>query len=156
MSNSLSGGEILSQVTIYSKYARYLPHSGRRENWNEIVDRTVSMHCRKYPKLEKDITSVFDKYVRSKLVLPSMRSLQFIETPGISAGGINEAGLAIGVTFVVRNTIKPRPGIAANVAARWILDNFATTKEAIDYLRAIPHVSGYSHRSSPVMRVCDS
>lgn len=74
----------------------------------------------------------------------SMRSLQFIETPGISAGGINESGLALGVTLVVRNTIKPRPGIAANVAARWILDNFATTNESVDYLRAIPHISGYT------------
>ncbi len=74
----------------------------------------------------------------------SMRSLQFIETPGISAGGINEAGLALGVTLVVRNTITPRPGIAANVAARWILDHFATTDDAVDYLRAIPHISGYT------------
>lgn len=77
MSNSPSGGEILSQVTIFSKYARYIPSLGRRENWNEIVDRTVSMHCKKYPKIEKDIASVFDTYVRPKLVLPSMRSLQF-------------------------------------------------------------------------------
>jgi predicted choloylglycine hydrolase len=74
----------------------------------------------------------------------SMRSLQFIETPGISAGGINEAGLAVGVTLVVRNTIKPRPGIAANVAARWILDHFGTTEEAVAYLRKIPHISGYT------------
>ncbi len=73
-----------------------------------------------------------------------MRSLQFIETPGISAGGINEAGLALGVTLVVRNTITPRPGIAANVAARWILDHFAATGEAVGYLQAIPHISGYT------------
>jgi predicted choloylglycine hydrolase len=74
----------------------------------------------------------------------SMRSLQFIETPGLSAGGINEGGLAVGVTLVPRNTIKPTPGIAANVAARWILDHFATTEEAVDYLQAIPHISGYT------------
>jgi predicted choloylglycine hydrolase len=74
----------------------------------------------------------------------SLRSLQFIETPGLSAGGINEAGLAVGVTLVARNTIRPRPGIAANVAARWILDHFTTAEEAVDYLRAIPHISGYT------------
>ncbi|MGY5876202.1 MAG: C45 family peptidase [Candidatus Thorarchaeota archaeon] len=73
-----------------------------------------------------------------------MRSLQFIETPGLSAGGINEAGLAVGVTLVVRNTIKPRPGIAANVATRWILDHFATTEEAVTYLKEIPHITGYT------------
>jgi predicted choloylglycine hydrolase len=74
----------------------------------------------------------------------TMRSLQFIETPGLSAGGINEAGLAVGVTLVVRNTIKPQPGIAANVAARWILDHFATTYEAVEYLKEIPHITGYT------------
>ncbi len=74
----------------------------------------------------------------------SMRSLQFVETPGLSAGGINEAGLAIGVTLVPRNTIKPKPGIAANVAARWMLDHFATTEEATKYLKKIPHISGYT------------
>lgn len=74
----------------------------------------------------------------------SMRSYQFIETPGLSAGGINEVGLAVGVTLVCRNTITPRPGIAANVASRWILDHFATTEESIDYLRTIPHISGYT------------
>jgi hypothetical protein len=74
----------------------------------------------------------------------SMRSLQFIETPGISAGGINEVGLALGVTFVVRNTVTPRPGIAANVATRWILDHFTTTEDAVDYLRSIPHISAYT------------
>jgi hypothetical protein len=81
MSNNLSGGEILSQVTIFSKYARHLPHLNRRENWDEIVDRTLSMHCRKYPKLEEEIIEVFNNYVRPKLVLPSMRSLQFAGKP---------------------------------------------------------------------------
>jgi hypothetical protein len=74
----------------------------------------------------------------------SMRSLQFNETPGLSAGGINEAGLALGVTLVPRNTIKPQPGIAANVASRWILDHFSTTDEAVAYLRKVPHISGYT------------
>jgi len=74
----------------------------------------------------------------------SLRSLQFNETPGLSAGGMNEAGLAVGVTLVCRNTISPRPGIAANVASRWILDHFTTTEEAVDYLRTIPHIYGYT------------
>jgi hypothetical protein len=71
----------LSQITVYSKYARYIPELGRRENWNEIIDRTINMHCRKYPKLEKEITRVFNQLVRPKLVLPSMRSLQFAGKP---------------------------------------------------------------------------
>lgn len=74
----------------------------------------------------------------------SMQSLQFIETPGLSAGGVNEVGLAVGVTLVPRNTIKPQPGIAANLATRWILDHFTCVDEAVAYLKEIPHISGYT------------
>ena len=73
--------KLLSDITIFSKYARYIPELGRRENWDEIIDRTVSMHCKKYPKQEKKIIQVFDEFVRPKLVLPSMRSLQFAGKP---------------------------------------------------------------------------
>ena len=73
--------KLLSDITIFSKYARYIPELGRRENWDEIIDRTVSMHCKKYPKQEKKIIQVFDEFVRPKLVLPSLRSLQFAGKP---------------------------------------------------------------------------
>lgn len=73
--------KILSDVTVYSKYARYLPQYQRRESWNEVVDRTLEMHCRKHPDISKQIEMVFDTFVRPKLVLPSMRSLQFSGKP---------------------------------------------------------------------------
>jgi ribonucleoside-diphosphate reductase alpha chain len=72
---------LLSKITIYSKYSKYIPESNRREDWDEIIDRTMLMHCKKYPKLEEEIIHIFERYVKSKLVLPSMRSLQFAGKP---------------------------------------------------------------------------
>jgi len=68
--------EILSDITIYMKYARYLPKKERRESWREIVTRNKRMHIKKYPDLKEEIEGAY-KYVYKKKVLPSMRSLQF-------------------------------------------------------------------------------
>ena len=73
--------DILSQVTVFGKYARYIHELGRRETWDEICDRNVAMHCKKYPELKDDIRRVYDEYVRTKKVLPSMRSMQFGGAP---------------------------------------------------------------------------
>lgn len=66
----------LSSVTVFSKYAKYLPEVQRRETWDEIIDRYEIMMWRKYPQLKKEITSNI-QYIRDKKVLPSMRALQF-------------------------------------------------------------------------------
>jgi ribonucleoside-triphosphate reductase len=68
--------KILSDITVHMKYARYLPESYRRESYEELVDRNKEMHIKKYPKLEEEIEEAY-KYVYSKKVLPSMRSMQF-------------------------------------------------------------------------------
>lgn len=68
--------ELLSSVTIYSKYSRYLPSKNRRETWEEIVNRNKSMHLKKYPKLREEIEANY-KYVLDKKVLPSLRGMQF-------------------------------------------------------------------------------
>jgi len=68
--------EILSEITIFNKYARYLPERNRRESWSEIVTRNMEMHIEKFPKLQSEIKSAY-RYVYDKKVLPSMRSLQF-------------------------------------------------------------------------------
>src|SRR5574340_1422755 len=72
---------ILSQVTIFNKYAKYIPEVQRRETWEEIVERNVSMHVKKYPQLKEEIKQVYRKFVLPKKVLPSMRSLQFAGLP---------------------------------------------------------------------------
>lgn len=68
--------KILSDIIIYSKYAKYDEILNRRETWNEIVDRNVRMHSKKYPELTKEIEEAY-KYVYERKVLPSMRSMQF-------------------------------------------------------------------------------
>lgn len=68
--------EILSELTAYSKYARYKEEIGRRETWEENVARVENMHINKFPDLKEDINKAFD-FVRRKEVVPSMRSMQF-------------------------------------------------------------------------------
>ena len=68
--------EILSDITVHMKYARYLPEKQRRENWHELVTRNKNMHLKKFPNLKTEINWAYD-YVYNKKVLPSMRSMQF-------------------------------------------------------------------------------
>ena len=72
--------EILSDIVVYNKYAKYLPTKQRRETWKELVTRNKEMHQEKYPNLKEDIEDVY-KMVYDKKVLPSMRSLQFAGKP---------------------------------------------------------------------------
>ena len=67
---------ILSDITVYMKYAKYIPKLNRRETWDELVTRNKEMHQKKFPILKKEIENVY-KYVYDKKILPSMRSLQF-------------------------------------------------------------------------------
>jgi ribonucleoside-triphosphate reductase len=69
--------EILSNLTIHMKYSRFLKEKGRRETWEELVDRNMQMHIKKFPKLKGKIEEVYKNFVLPKKVLPSMRSLQF-------------------------------------------------------------------------------
>ena len=69
--------QILSDITVYTKYAKYLPKMQRRETWEELVTRNMEMHMAKFPQIKADIEETYRKYVYTKKVLPSMRSLQF-------------------------------------------------------------------------------
>jgi len=71
---------ILSDITVHMKYAKYNPELNRRETWGELIDRNVQMHIKKYPQLKEQINEAY-KFVYSKKVLPSMRSLQFAGKP---------------------------------------------------------------------------
>jgi ribonucleoside-diphosphate reductase alpha chain len=72
--------QILSEITVYNKYAKYLPDVKRRETWDEIVTRNKEMHLQKFPQLIDEIESVY-KLVYDKKILPSMRSMQFAGKP---------------------------------------------------------------------------
>ncbi len=71
----------ISRFIFTTKYARYNSAIERRETWEECVDRVATMHVAKFrKKLAKDeldqIRGAFD-LVKSKAVVPSMRSMQF-------------------------------------------------------------------------------
>lgn len=72
--------QILSDITVYMKYAKYVPELSRRETWDELVTRNMEMHIKKYPALESEIRENY-KLVFDKKVLPSMRSMQFAGKP---------------------------------------------------------------------------
>ena len=70
------GQQILSEITVHMKYARYLPRQQRRETWAELITRNRDMHIANFPDLKSTIEKAYE-LVYEKKVLPSMRSLQF-------------------------------------------------------------------------------
>lgn len=69
--------KILSDVVVFQKYAKFIPEINRRETWEEICERNMVMHIRKFPQLKEEIKKVYKEFVYTKKVLPSMRSMQF-------------------------------------------------------------------------------
>lgn len=97
--------EALSEIVIFNKYAKYNAKEGRRENWDEIVDRYVELLVKKYgvandlllldyirnTPQEELATQIWNgkfspladeiisnsEYLREKKVLMSMRMAQF-------------------------------------------------------------------------------
>ena len=72
--------KILSDLTVFMKYAKYTTSKQRRETWEELIDRNKEMHVKKFPNLKEEIEGAY-KLVYDKKVLPSMRSLQFAGKP---------------------------------------------------------------------------
>ena len=68
--------ELLSDIVVYNKYAKYIPHLQRRETWSEIVTRYLTMLIKRYPHLKEQIEEK-GKMFYEKKILPSMRALQF-------------------------------------------------------------------------------
>ena len=71
---------ILSDITVYMKYAKFNSELQRREIWNDLVDRNKSMHLKKFPTLAEEIDEAY-RFVYDKKALPSMRSMQFAGKP---------------------------------------------------------------------------
>lgn len=68
--------KILSDITVFNKYSKYLDKEKRRETWDEICSRYEEMMIDKYPILKDEIKDNM-MFIREKKVLPSMRALQF-------------------------------------------------------------------------------
>jgi ribonucleoside-diphosphate reductase alpha chain len=66
----------LSDIVAFRTYAKFLPHLGRRESFEETINRNMSMHLDRFPKLSKEILKAYS-HVHSGYVMPSMRGMQF-------------------------------------------------------------------------------
>lgn len=74
--------QILSEITTFLKYSKYLEKEKRRETWDEMtIGRNAEMHVKKFPLLKEEILQVYADFVLTKKVLPAMRSLQFAGVP---------------------------------------------------------------------------
>ena len=77
--------EILSDITVYMKYAKYMPEQNRKETWLELCQRNMDMHIEKFKHLGEDflqeIEDVYADYVIPRKILPSMRSMHFAGKP---------------------------------------------------------------------------
>ena len=72
--------EKMKDVITVTKYARFIPSQKRRENLTEVIERNKAMHLEKFKGDEKTIEKihqVYDNYVHTLKVFPSMRSYQF-------------------------------------------------------------------------------
>ena len=78
MNNSI---KILSDIAVHTKYAKYVPKLERRESFDEICDRNMAMHIKKFPQLKARIENIYRRFVKTKKILPSMRSMQFAGKP---------------------------------------------------------------------------
>ena len=80
---AIDSSKILSDITVFTKYAKHMPNKKRRETFEEIVDRNKNMHLSKFKDLEgfndikTEIDYIYENYIKTKKILPSMRSLQF-------------------------------------------------------------------------------
>ena len=92
--------EILSDIVVYNKYAKYLPKKQRRETWKELVTRNKKMHQEKYPDLviidyADLMTSKSSKEKRDKLddIFTGLRGLATeLKLPIWTASQVNRSG----------------------------------------------------------------
>ncbi len=50
---------ILSDITVYMKYAKFRSELNRRETWEELVDRNKEIHLKKFPNLKDEIEEAY-------------------------------------------------------------------------------------------------
>lgn len=71
---ALTGTQLYSSFIHKSRYARWLPEEGRRENWNETVQRYIDFFKTKFPQFSSEIQELYEPIYNLE-VLPSMRAL---------------------------------------------------------------------------------
>lgn len=68
--------KLLSDIVAFRTYAKYLPNVGRRETFEETINRNMAMHLDRFPQLSRDIIKAY-QLVHELKIMPSMRALQF-------------------------------------------------------------------------------
>ena len=63
--------QILSEVTVHMKYARYLPSEHRRETWKELITRNRDMHVENFPELKSNIEKFCN--ARREVIMPVIK-----------------------------------------------------------------------------------
>lgn len=73
--------KLMSEVKFYESYSRWLPEKGRKETWEEAVERVMDMHREFYKdKLTAELEEHFafsERHYKEKNILGSQRALQF-------------------------------------------------------------------------------
>lgn len=72
--------DALGEYVLYDRYAHYVPAKGRRETWEEIVERVLNMHHEHYQQRGVDVSHYLDELrqpLRDRDILGSQRTLQF-------------------------------------------------------------------------------
>lgn len=67
---------LLSEITAFRTYSKYLKYHSRRETLDETINRSMSMHLDRFPRISKDIVKAFQR-VHDRKVVGSMRGMQF-------------------------------------------------------------------------------
>lgn len=86
-----------SKFIALSRYARFRPEWGRRELWEETVDRLIDFWVDKYPEHEDTIRGEVREAILHLEVMPSMRSLM---TAGEALDRCNVAGYNCAYTAI--------------------------------------------------------
>ena len=70
---------MMSQAKFYESYSHYNEETGKRETWEQAVDRVMQMHFNKYQDKEQVIPFIEEatKSYKEKRVLGAQRALQF-------------------------------------------------------------------------------
>jgi len=136
------------QQFIYkSRYARYLDNEGRRENWDETVNRYLDFWENRFPKVIKGSRDLLFESIHGLHVLPSMRCL-------MTAGPALERDEAAGYncSYLAVNNLR-----AFSEAFYLLLCGtgvgFSVERQEIDQL---PEVAGEFHESESTITVRDS
>ncbi len=74
----MTGNQMLSDVVLYDKYARWMPEKNRRETWPEVTSRVIQFF-QTIPEAKAISGAVWTQLhdaMLAKQVLPSMRVVQ--------------------------------------------------------------------------------